>query len=93
MNNNTIRFSRESKSLKGQTTARLVNVLAPRTTTDLVVMEKKERLLQSDLMQLVFIGNLGRMVIKTMRVTPERVDFYLSAIGQTFDIVIGREGK
>jgi hypothetical protein len=41
--------------------------------------------------QLVLISDKGRKIIKTLRLTPERADFYITAIGQTFDIISMRK--
>jgi len=89
----TLNYPREFKSIKGLRQAVLIcahPVSSPEVTEGLPL---RDRLMKSDLMQLILIGSEKRKVVKTLRVTPERVDYYLGAIGQTFEIVIGREGK
>ena len=86
--NYQLHYKRKYKSIEGITSAKLLCVLPTISSETIDKQPLRERLLQSDLMQLVLISDKGRRIIKTLRATPERADFYIAAIGQTFDIII-----
>ncbi|MBI9094181.1 MAG: hypothetical protein JEY71_04795 [Sphaerochaeta sp.] len=85
----TINYTKEIEAIKGQTTARLIRIHPTNTSDDQKGLPLRTRLLGSDFMQLILTTDQRRIIHKTLRVTPERVDYYLAAIGQTFEITIG----
>ena len=90
----TLNSSREFKSIKYVKHA-VLRIVSPVTSTEATeYLPLRDRLLKSDMMQLILSGVERRqMIVKTLRVTPERVDYYLAAIGHTFEITIGRSKR
>lgn len=89
----TLNFPREFKSIKCLKEAVLIIVRPASRSEATEGLPLRDRLLKSDLMQMILLGAEEQMVVRTLRVTPERVDYYLAAIGQTFEITIGRSKR
>lgn len=84
-----LNYPRTFKSIEGLKEAVLIMVHPVQRYDSTKGLPLRDRLLKSELMQLILIGAGERKVIKTLRVTPERVDYYLDAVGQIFEITIG----